>query len=265
MKILFFGDIVAKIGRQAMVKILPELKNKYQPDVILANVENIAHGKGVTAKTLTEMKNIGIDCFTSGNHVWKKEDVAEAVELSQSLLITPANDPRTLSDQGYAVIKVNGQNLLVINLLGRVFMNETDLRCPFRVADDILAKHNLNDLQAIIVDMHAEATSEKMALGWYLDGRVSAVIGTHTHIPTADDKILPAGAAYITDVGMVGPAESVLGVQKEIIIEKFLNDSPIVFKIPETGEVDVNALFIETAPPERRAVKIEKIYQKVYI
>ena len=261
MKILFFGDIVAKIGRQAMVKILPELKNKYQPDVILANVENIAHGKGVTAKTLTEMKNIGIDCFTSGNHVWKKEDVAEAVELSQSLLITPANDPRTLSDQGYAVIKVNGQNLLVINLLGRVFMNETDLRCPFRVADDILAKHNLNDLQAIIVDMHAEATSEKMALGWYLDGRVSAVIGTHTHIPTADETILPGGTAYITDVGMTGPFNSVIGVVKEDVLRRFLTSIPEKLEAA-SQDARLNAVVVEVDSATGKARSIVRIQRK---
>jgi len=265
MRILFFGDIVGKIGRQAMVNILPELKKKYQPDAILANVENLAHGKGVTAKTLTEMKEIGIDCFTSGNHVWKKADVEEAVEESESNLVTPANDPRTLPKQGYKLLEINGKKLLVINLLGRVFIHEENLRCPFREVDQILLGQDLINLDAILVDIHAEATSEKVALGWYLDGRVSAVIGTHTHIPTADYKILPKKTAYITDIGMVGPVDSVLGVKKEIIIEKFLNDSPIVFKIADSGEIEVNALFIETDSKTGEAIKIEKILEKVYI
>lgn len=265
MKILFFGDIVGKIGRQAMAKILPELKTKYRPDVVLANVENLAHGKGVTAKTLTEMKEIGIDCFTSGNHVWKKENVEDAIKLSQSNLITPANDPRTPGRQGFKILQINNNKLLVINLLGRVFIKETDLRCPFKEIDRILTWPDAPKMNAVIVDLHAEATSEKVAMGWYLDGRVSAVIGTHTHVPTADLKILPQGTGYITDIGMVGPADSVLGVKKEIIIEKFLNDSPIVFKIPDNGEVEVNALFIETDDQTKLAVKIEKIHEKVYI
>ena len=248
-----------------MIKILPELKIKYRPDVVLANVENLANGKGVTAKTLTEMRKIGIDCFTSGNHVWKKENVDDAIELSQSNLITPANDPRTPGHQGFKILPIGGRKLLVINLLGRVFINEADLRCPFKEIDLILARPDMPKINAVIVDLHAEATSEKIAMGWYLDGRVSAVIGTHTHIPTADVKILPQGTGYITDIGMVGPADSVLGVKKEIIIEKFLNDSPIVFKIPESGEVEINALFTETDDKTKMAVKIEKIQEKVYI
>ncbi|MBU1130698.1 TIGR00282 family metallophosphoesterase [Patescibacteria group bacterium] len=265
MKILFFGDIVGKIGRQAIVKALSDLRKKYQPDVILANVENLAHGKGVTAKTLKEMKEAGIDFFTSGNHVWKKEEVRSATRESGTDLITPANDPRTLNGQGYKLLTVGATKLFVVNLLGRVFIDEADLRCPFKEIDKILAEQNSNNYSGIIVDIHAEATSEKVALSWYLDGRVSAVIGTHTHIATADYKILPRGTGYVTDVGMVGPVDSVLGVKKELIIEKFLNDSPIVFKIPETGEVEINAVYLEIDELSRLTAKIEKIYYKVLI
>jgi len=265
MKILFFGDVVGKIGRQALVLALPQLREKYQPDVILANVENLAHGKGVTAKTLKEMKDIGIDCFTSGNHVWKKEEVKQAIKESGCQLITPANDPRTPQGSGYLTITVGSKKLFVINLLGRVFINEEGIRCPFKEADKILVNHELNHVTAIIVDLHAEATSEKVALSWYLDGRVSAVIGTHTHIPTTDFKILPQGTAYVTDVGMVGPIDSVLGVEKEIIIKKFLTDTPIVFKIPKQGAVEVNALYLEIDEQTKLATKIEKIQQKVIV
>ncbi len=265
MKLLFFGDIVGKIGRQAMAKALPQLREKYLPDAVLANVENLAHGKGVTAKTLIEMKELGIDCFTSGNHVWKKEKVEDAIRESNSLLITPANDPRTPEGRGYKVMEIGLTKLFVVNLLGRVFIDEEDLRCPFREIDKILSAHDLTKFSAIIVDVHAEATSEKIAMGWYLDGRVSAVIGTHTHVPTADYKILPQGTAQVTDIGMVGPVDSVIGIRKEIIIEKFLNDSPVVFKIPETGEVEVNALYLEIDDQTRLTKKIEKIYQIVTI
>jgi len=265
MKILFFGDIVGKIGREAIKKILPALKEKYQPDIILANVENLAHGKGITAKTLKEMELAGINCFTSGNHVWKKEDVTTAVRNNNACLITPANDPRTIKDNGFKLLEIGASKFFVVNLLGRVFIEEKGLKCPFKEIDKILAKPDLLTASGILVDIHAEATSEKIALGWYLDGRVSAVLGTHTHIPTTDYKILPKGTAYVTDVGMVGPIDSVLGVKKELIIEKFLTDSPIVFDIPEHGEVEVNAIYLETDDKNLLAKKIEKIYEIVEI
>ena len=268
MKLLFFGDIVGKIGRQAIKQALPELKKKYQPDVTLANVENLAHGKGVTVKTLKEMKEADFDCLTSGNHVWKKQEVIEAAKESGACLITPANDPRTPQGKGLTCLEIGESKLFVVNLLGRVFMDKQDvdlvseLKCPFKEIDEIL-KRQIKESGIILLDFHAEATSEKIAMGWYLDGRVSAVLGTHTHIPTADWKILPKGTAYVTDVGMVGPIDSVLGIKKEIIIEKFLTDSPIVFKVPEEGEVEVNAIYLEIDNKSKQATKIEKIYQTI--
>ena len=265
MKVIFFGDIVGKIGRQAIAKILPEIRQEYQPDIIIANVENLAHGKGITSKTLKEMKDLGIDCFTSGNHIWKKEEAIEAAKNTQSILVTPANDPRTKTGEGYQLIKLGTNKLFVINLLGRVFIDESDLRCPFKEMDKILKLPEIKEADGIFLDLHAEATSEKIAMGWYLDGRVAAVVGTHTHVPTSDSKILPQGTAYVTDVGMVGPIDSVLGVKKEIIIEKFLTDSPIVFDIPETGEVEINAVYLEINQQNKLAQKIEKIYKTIAV
>ncbi|MCX6785680.1 MAG: TIGR00282 family metallophosphoesterase [Candidatus Komeilibacteria bacterium] len=258
MKILFFGDIVGKIGREAIKKILPELKKKYQPDVLIANVENLAHGKGVTAKTLTELKDLGFTCFTSGNHVWKKEDVAAAISASGATLITPLNDPRTPLGQGFAKLQIGSKTLIVVNLLGRVFIDEKDLTNPFSELDQLLDNYS-DQPPMVIVDFHAEATSEKIALGWHTDGRLSAILGTHTHVPTADYKILPQGTAYVTDVGMVGPIDSVLGVKKELIIEKFLTDGPIVFKLLEAGEVEINGIYLEINNSTNLAEKIEKI------
>lgn len=264
MKILFFGDIVGKIGRRALAKVLPSLTEKYRPDATIANVENLAHGKGVTAKTLTEMKELGLTCLTSGNHVWKKEGVDQARQVTGAPLLTPANDPRTLPAFGHCRLKIGSNNLIVVNLLGRVFIEEKDLRDPFKEIDNILASYDDQPVP-VILDFHAEATSEKVALGWYVDGRVSALLGTHTHIPTADLKILPQGTAYVTDVGMVGPIDSVLGVKKELIIEKFLTDGPIVFDLPENGAVEVNAVYLEIDDSSGRAQKAEKICQTIFI
>ncbi|MBU1037263.1 TIGR00282 family metallophosphoesterase [Patescibacteria group bacterium] len=265
MKILFFGDVVGKISRLALARILPQLKKEYPADIVLANVENLAHGKGVTAKTLKELKDIGINGFTSGNHVWKKEKALEAAEQSNTILITPANDPRTPKGSGYKMVEIGSNKLFVINLLGRVFIKEEDLNCPFKEVERILASDLSQKASAILVDIHAEATSEKMAMGWFLDGRVSAIIGTHTHIPTADYRLLPQGSAYVTDVGMVGPVDSVLGVNKETIIKKFLTEAPIIFDIPQQGEVEVNAVYLEVDEKSKLATKIEKINKRVII
>jgi len=264
-KILFFGDIVGKIGRQAIAKVMPYLKNKYQPDLIMANVENLAHGKGITEKTLTEINDSGIDFFTSGNHIWTKEAIKDILNDKKFSLITPANDPRTVKGQGEKIIEVNHYRLLMVNLLGRVFMKEEDLLCPLITSDQLLEKYKKEKINGIIVDFHAEATSEKVALGWYLDGRVSAILGTHTHIATADAKILPQGTGYVTDVGMVGPKDSVLGIDKERVIKKFLTDDKIIFEIPEEGVVGVDAVYLEINPENKKCVKIERVYKEVTV
>lgn len=264
LKILFFGDIVGKPGRHAIAKILPKLKKELKPDLTIANAENLAHGIGVTKKTLDEGIKSGIDFYTSGNHIWKKEEIYEIFQDADIPLIRPANYPPNSPGHGQKVLNIGAKSILVINLNGRVFMEE-QLDCPFRKLDDILKEYKNTDLSAILVDFHAEATSEKVAMGWYADGRVSAVIGTHTHIPTADASIFPQGTGYVTDVGMAGVKESVIGVDKDIIIQKFLTQRPSAHKIPDKNICVVNSVFLEINPNNKKTTKIKRIDQEVEI
>jgi len=262
MKILFFGDIVGKPGREAIKKILPKWKKKYQPDIIIANGENLAHGKGITEKSLNEVLTVGIDLITSGDHIWDQKSVIELLEDKKIPLIRPANFPPETPGQGYRFIELRTKKILVINLIGRVFMRE-QYDDPFRTADEILEQEAEN-ADVVIVDWHAEATSEKVCLGWYLDGRVSAVLGTHTHIPTADARILPQGTAYISDVGMVGVRDSSLGVDKKIAIKKFLTQMHLRLEMAEGGPVEVNAILLKI-DKKGKADKIEKLQEIVDI
>lgn len=247
MKILFIGDIISQVGRSAIKQALPQLRKKYNPDVVIANVENLAHGRGVTIKTLQEIKNLNIDVLTGGNHSFAKDKIGLQVDPVIWRLLTPANDPRTPLGGGHILITKDKQKILVINLVGRVFMHddvEKKLGCPFKEFDAIIDQYKKQKLAAIVVDFHAEATSEKVAFGFYVDGRASAVVGTHTHIPTSDERVLPEGTAYVSDIGMCGPIDSVLGVKKEIIINRFVNDGTMVFDFPDSGEVRVGAMLI---------------------
>ncbi len=263
--ILFIGDIVGRAGRKAVAAIIPELKKELQPDFIIANAENLAHGVGVTKKTLDQCHEAGINLFTSGNHIWKKEEVNEIFQDPDAPLIRPANYDDTYPGQGYTSVVVGTQTLLVANLNGRVFMQEK-FKDPFATIDQILTQHPKEQYAGIIVDFHAEATSEKIAFGWYVDGRVSAVIGTHTHIPTADEKILPGGTAYITDVGMVGPKSSVLGVSTDIIIHNFLHpESRQTHDIPTTGICLVNAVMVTINTETKKAETITRIYREIEV
>ncbi|MFA6255420.1 MAG: TIGR00282 family metallophosphoesterase [Patescibacteria group bacterium] len=264
MKILFFGDVIGKIGRKAIREALPEMKKEYEPDLVIANVENLAHGTGVTSKTLQELIEAGADVFTSGNHIFKKPEALDLLQAKDSVLLRPANYLPTMPGAGYKIVTVGSRSLLVVNLLGRVFMKE-EFDCPFLEIDKILTEVGQKDLAGIIVDFHGEATSEKNALGWYLDGRVSAVLGTHTHVPTADERILPQGTAYITDVGMVGATDSVIGDKKEPIIESFLTGKSHVIEIPEEGEVDVDAVLLEIDPKTRKATKFRRVDRKIKV
>jgi len=264
LKIFFFGDIFGKPGRQAIKKALPDLKKKYQPDLILANAENLAHGRGVTASTLDEMSKAGIDLFTSGNHVWDKKDAWQILNKKNANLLRPANYPAGAAGQGEKIIKLGINSLLVVNLIGRVFFRE-DFDCPFRTIDNILEKYKRTKLGAIIIDFHAEATSEKVALGHYLDGKISALIGSHTHVQTADEKILSQGTAYITDIGMSGPADSVIGLDKNIIIQNFLSQINQSAEIPESGPAQINGVYLEINPKTQKAVRIERINMAITI
>jgi len=252
MTILFFGDIVGQPGRQAIKKILPLWQKKYQTDLVIANGENIAHGLGLTEKSLQEIISAGVDLVTSGDHTWDQKEVSRLLADKEIPLIRPANFPPGLPGQGERLIEVRTKKVLVINLIGRVFMRQ-NYDCPFRKADEILEEKG-EEADIIIVDWHAEATSEKVCLGWYLDGRVSAVLGTHTHIPTADARILPQGTAYISDVGMVGVRDSSLGADKDSAVKGFLEQTPFHYEVAQ-GPVEVNAILIET----EQSNKVKKI------
>ncbi len=264
MIILFFGDIIGKLGRRAIQKVLPELKKEYQPDLVMANVENLAHGKGVTEKTLAEMLAAGIDIFTSGNHVTKKGEYGKILSDEKFPLIRPANYPPAVPGRGYIKLKIKNKNVFVTNLIGRVFMHE-NFDCPFRKFDELkkLLKLKKNDI--IIIDFHAEATSEKNAFAQYVDGQVSAVLGTHTHVPTADGKILPAGTGYISDIGMVGALDSIIGVKKEIVIEQFLTQINQKHEFPETGLTEMDAVLVEIDEKTGKCVSIKRIKKEVTI
>lgn len=263
-KIIFFGDIVGKIGRKALQKVLPEIKREYQPDLVLANAENLAHGVGITRKTIDEMVEAGVDFFTSGNHIWRKDEARDILNPADTRVIRPANYPPGTPGFGEKILEVGLKKLLVVNLLGRVFMNE-QLECPFRKFDEIYERYKGKNLGAILVDFHAEATSEKVALGHYLDGRATAIVCTHTHVPTADAKILAKGSAYVSDVGMAGAADSVIGIDKDLVIDMFLTQMPLKHEVPETGAAVVNSVYLELDLKSKKAVKIARVDRMVEI
>ncbi|MFH1838418.1 MAG: TIGR00282 family metallophosphoesterase [Candidatus Kuenenbacteria bacterium] len=264
-KILFIGDIIGKIGRAGVRKLLPKLKKSLKINLVLANVENLAHGKGVTDKTLKEMKDAGIDIFTSGNHIWKKrKEVEEIFQKQDFFLLRPANYPPDVPGVGERIFTINKEKILIINLIGRVFFKE-NFDCPFRTIDKILKKYKKEKLSAIIIDFHAEATSETRALGFYVDGRVSAILGTHSHIPTADAKILLNGTAYVTDTGMVGAENSVIGVEKESVIKTYLTQINHQFVYPEKGECAFNSVLVEIDLKTNKAIKIKRVDRKTII
>ncbi|MFH1564491.1 MAG: TIGR00282 family metallophosphoesterase [bacterium] len=264
LKVLFIGDIVGRIGREATVKILLGLKEEYNPDIIITNGENLAHGKGISEKIIKEMMCVGIDVFTSGNHIWQNKDVYPILETQNSPLIRPANYPPMVPGSGIKEVKIGAKSLIIINLMGRVFMKE-DLDCPFRAVDKLLKNIDNDNCAGIIVDFHAEATSEKVALKHYLDGRVSAVLGTHTHIQTADEEISKKGTAYISDVGAVVSKDSVIGVDKDAILKSFLLQIKQSHEIPEKGLCEFRAVYLEIDTYSRMATKIERIKREVEV
>jgi len=254
LKILFIGDIVGKPGRRAVAHFIPEIRKEEGIDFVIANGENLASGKGMTFEKYDEVIKSGVDYFTSGNHIWNNADFITCLNDQKIKVLRPANYPQSSPGRGVTTFKVKGADLTLINLQGRVFMRD-DIESPFIIGKDIVEDHQ-NSI--IIVDFHAEATSEKMALGYYLDGYISAMLGTHTHVQTADEKILPKGTAFISDVGMCGPENSVLGVKKEIIIEKFLTQLPQSHKIA-SGDSIFNAVVVEINIKTKRAEKIKRI------
>jgi metallophosphoesterase (TIGR00282 family) len=258
MKILFIGDIVGKLGRNAIKALLPSVVSKYKIDLVIANGENSAAGFGFTDKTVAEIFSSGVHVITSGNHVWDKKEFIPQISKEDRVL-RPLNYPPGVPGFGSLVYPIrNGLKVAVINLSGRVFMSNID--CPFRIGKEEVKR--LSEItKLIIVDFHAEATSEKIAFGYYMDGKVSAVVGTHTHVQTADERILSGGTAYITDVGMTGPFDSVIGIDKEQIIQRFLTSMPMRFETAK-GEGIFSAVVIEINEESGKSTAIQRLQLK---
>jgi metallophosphoesterase (TIGR00282 family) len=258
MKILFIGDIVGKLGRNATKALLPSVVNKYKIDLVIANGENAAGGFGLTDKTVSEIFSCGVHVITSGNHIWDKKEFIPQISKEDRVL-RPLNYPPGVPGFGSLLYPIrNGLKVAIINLSGRVFMS--NIYCPFRIGKEEVKR--LSEItKLIIVDFHAEATSEKIAFGYYMDGKVSAVIGTHTHVQTADERILSGGTAYITDVGMTGPSDSVIGIDKEQIIQRFLTSMPMRFETAK-GEGIFSAVVIEMNEESGKSTAIQRLQLK---
>src|SRR5437016_826396 len=254
MNILMVGDVYGEPGRQAVAKLLPRLRQEHAIDFAVVNVENAAGGFGVTAPIARQILEAGADVMTSGNHIWDKREIVEYI-TKENLLLRPANFPTGTPGVGHVTVKCGPHKVAVLNLMGRVFMLPID--CPFRKADELVPELR-KDTPIIIVDMHAEATSESQAMGWHLDGRVSAVVGTHRHVQTADERVLPKGTAYITDLGMTGPTDSVIGVDKELALQRFLSQMPNRFE-PAKGPVALHGVVIRIDPDSGRGLSIERL------
>ncbi|ADP32211.1 MULTISPECIES: 2',3'-cyclic-nucleotide 2'-phosphodiesterase [Bacillus] len=254
MRILFIGDVVGSPGRDMVKEYVPKLKTKYKPHFTIINGENAAHGKGLTEKIYHSLMQAGADAITMGNHTWDKKEIFDFID-DVPHLVRPANFPEGTPGKGITYVKANGKELAVINLQGRTFLPPLD--DPFQKADELIAEA-AKRTPYIFIDFHAEATSEKLAIGWYTDGRASAVVGTHTHVQTADNRILPKGTAYITDVGMTGPYDGILGMDRETIIKRFKTNLPVRFSVAE-GKTTLSGVVIDIDDQTKKAVKIERI------
>jgi metallophosphoesterase (TIGR00282 family) len=254
MKVLMVGDVYGEPGRAAIQTLLPRLRQEHAIDLAVVNVENAAGGFGITppiAKTFLEQ---GVDVMTTGNHVWDKKEIVPHI-VKENLLLRPANFPEGTPGVGYVTVKAGPHRVGVVNLMGRVFMNPID--CPFRKADEIMAQLR-KETPIILVDMHAEATSETLAMGWYLDGRATAVVGTHRHVQTADERVLPGGTAYITDLGLTGPTDGVIGVDRQQVIQRFMTQMPIKFETAK-GPAALHGVVSTLDPETGRATSIQRL------
>ena len=251
------GDVIGKPGRMALKTLLPDLRRELALDMVVANGENSAGGFGITPETTQDLLSSGVDLLTTGNHIWDKKEIIP--QLDEGLpVIRPANYPPTAPGQGYMIMG----DVMVMNLMGRVFLANLD--CPFRTADAILeeVQRMSSPPRVVLVDMHAEATSEKQAIAWYLDGRVSAVVGTHTHVPTADPRVLPKGTGFVTDLGMTGPYNSIIGSTIDTVIEKFLTQMPNRGSVPG-GPVMMNSVLIDVDRETGKAKSVERVDRMV--
>lgn len=271
LKIIVFGDIMGSIGRKALAKKLPELRQKYGANLVIANCENLAHGMGVTSKTLREIFAAGVDFCTSGNHVWDKKDELKKILQDKQLkdkIVRPANYKKIYKKlgEGYKILTLGRQKILIINLSGRVLMKAEGQKVhpPLIVLQEILEKNKKKKISAILVDFHAEATSEKRALGWFADGKVSLFWGTHTHTPTADAQIQPYGTGYVTDLGMCGARDSVIGENKDMVIESLKHkNAKLKHDIPEHGWAKIQGIYAEIDGEKTK--KIARILEEVEI
>ncbi len=254
MLILAVGDIIGRPGRQAVSELLPGLREEYDLDLVMANAENVAGGLGLTPTTARELLDAGVDVLTSGNHIWAQKEIIPYLDGEMPIL-RPLNYPPSVPGRGYTV---KGR-ATVVNLIGRTFIGNFD--CPFRAMDQLLAELGPKP-PVIIVDFHAEATSEKMAMGRYLDGRVSAVLGTHTHVGTTDAQLLPQGTAYVTDIGMTGPINSIIGDDIELVLQRFLTAIPHRLSVGQ-GKTMFNAVLVRIDDESGKAISIERIYREV--
>ena len=232
MRVLFIGDVVGKPGRAGLARAMPDLRERHSPDLVIVNGENTAGGIGLTEKTARELRGLGVDVVTSGNHVFKHRDAYEFIDRTEWVL-RPSNYPASNPGHGHTIVEAAGRRVAVVNLSGALYLRVA--RSPFPEADAVLAKLE-GKADAVIVDFHCELTSEKVGMGWYLDGRVAAVLGTHTHVPTADARVLPGGTAFISDVGMTGSRAGVIGVRRELALEAFATQMPVRF---ESADEDI--------------------------
>jgi len=255
MNILMVGDVFGESGRAALSKLLPRLRQEHAIDLAVVNVENAASGFGVTPQMARQFLDQGVDVMTSGNHIWDRREIVEFI-TRENLLLRPANFPEGTPGVGHVTVKAGPHRVGVLNLMGRVFMAPID--CPFRKADEVVPQLR-REASVILVDMHCEATSESQAMGWYLDGRVSAVVGTHRHVQTADERLLPKGTAYITDLGLTGPTDSVIGVDPELAIGRFLSQVPVRFE-PAKGPAALSGAVIRIDAETGRALSIDRIH-----
>ena len=255
MRILILGDVMGRPARRALRQLVPQLIKEESLSLVVANAENSAGGMGVDIKSARELVSVGVNVLTSGNHIWKKKEIYSYLD-EHDHLVRPANFPAGAPGKGYCLWRSNSFSALVINVQGRVFM-PNHVEDPFRSVDELIERHKRHS-HVVIVDMHAEATSEKNAMGWYLDGRASVVFGTHTHVQTADERILPGGTAYITDVGMCGSFDSVIGMTREPVIRGFMTQLPRQFEVAEDNVV-LQGILVEVDPASGKAYSIERL------
>ncbi|MDQ6149505.1 TIGR00282 family metallophosphoesterase, partial [Staphylococcus haemolyticus] len=254
MRILFIGDIVGKVGRNAIAEYLPKIKQSYRPTVSIVNAENAAHGKGLTEKLYKQLLRDGVDFMTMGNHTYGQREIYDFID-DANRMVRPANFPSEAPGVGMRFIQINDIKLAIINLQGRSFMQDID--DPFKKADQLIEEAK-KETNFIFVDFHAETTSEKNAMGWYLDGRVSAVVGTHTHIQTSDERVLPNGTGYITDVGMTGYYDGILGINRDEVIERFITSLPQRHVVPDDGRSVLSGVIIDL-DKDGKTKQIERI------